>query len=414
MLTAPLDETKRARTPSATTDPSRGKRAAIVDPVPSPRAARTRSTFRLHQGDAVAWLRSLPGASVDLIITDPPYESLEKHRAIGTTTRLKHSDASSNDWFSIFPNERFGELFRELWRVLARNAHLYLFCDAETMFVAKPIAEAAGFRFWKPLVWDKKRIGMGYHYRSRYELVLFFEKGKRKLADLSVPDVIEAPRIHDGYPTEKPVGGRADVLIAQSSSRGELVVDPFMGAGSWGRQRSRSGGTSWGTTSAEKALAITRERLVAAGGAELVHRPPAPRAARRVRCFWASRLILVDRDEVREQVLRVGDRVGVSATGVVVPDRSPYQATSVAARPAVSSERPGTFARRKSSAVSGATSRSVLPFDQRIHASPQTLDSKYTTVARRRSSGERRAMSRPAAVGSPDSARSPRIFAARR
>ena len=30
------------------------------------------------------------------------------------------------------------------------------------MFVAKPIAEAVGFTFWKPLVWDKKKIGMGY------------------------------------------------------------------------------------------------------------------------------------------------------------------------------------------------------------------------------------------------------------
>ena len=60
-------------------------------------------TFRLTQLDAVEWLRSLDGESVDLVITDPPYESLEKHRAVGTTTRLKHSKASSNDWFRIFP-----------------------------------------------------------------------------------------------------------------------------------------------------------------------------------------------------------------------------------------------------------------------------------------------------------------------
>src|SRR4051812_3149211 len=63
--------------------------------------------FHLAQSDAVAWLRALPSESIDLVITDPPYESLEKHRAIGTTTRLKHSKSSSNDWFSIFPNARF-------------------------------------------------------------------------------------------------------------------------------------------------------------------------------------------------------------------------------------------------------------------------------------------------------------------
>src|SRR5690348_6313664 len=111
--------------------------------------------FHLAQGDAVAWLRALPAESVDLVVTDPPYESLEKHRAIGTTTRLKHSKASSNDWFSIFPNARFPELFAEVFRVLKKDTHFYLYCDPETMFVAKPIAEQAGFKFWKPLIWDK-------------------------------------------------------------------------------------------------------------------------------------------------------------------------------------------------------------------------------------------------------------------
>src|SRR4051794_18342716 len=99
--------------------------------------------FHLAQHDAVAWLRALPAESVDLVITDPPYESLEKHRAIGTTTRLKHSKSSSNDWFTIFPNDRFPELFAEVYRVLRRHPHFYLFCDPETMFVAKPLAEDA-------------------------------------------------------------------------------------------------------------------------------------------------------------------------------------------------------------------------------------------------------------------------------
>ena len=69
--------------------------------------------------DAVGWLRDLPAESVDLLITDPAYESLEKHRAVGTTTRLKHSKSSSNDWFTIFPNARFPELFCEMFRVLS-------------------------------------------------------------------------------------------------------------------------------------------------------------------------------------------------------------------------------------------------------------------------------------------------------
>ena len=232
-------------------------------------------TFRLTQLDAVEWLRTLDGESVDLVITDPPYESLEKHRAVGTTTRLKHSKASSNDWFRIFPNARFEELFRELWRVLRRDTHFYLFCDPETAFVAKPIAERVGFKFWKPVVWDKVTIGMGYHYRSRYEFVLFFEKGKRKLADLGIADIITQRRIIGGYPAEKPAAV-SEVLVKQSSDAGMLVIDPFSGSGSVGVAAVTQRRPFAGNDVCAEAIAIARGRLIEAGVVEV-----APEATRR-------------------------------------------------------------------------------------------------------------------------------------
>jgi len=216
--------------------------------------------FEILAIDALEWLKSLKDESVDLVITDPPYESLEKHRSRGTTTRLSHSDKSNNDWFEIFPNAKFEELFTQLFRVLKQNTHLYFFCDAETMFVAKPIAEKVGFKFWKPLVWDKKRIGMGYHYRARYEFILFFEKGKRKLNDLGVADIIEVPRIINGYPTEKPVAVN-EVFVQQSSEPGDLVIDPFMGSGSAGVAALKLGRRFAGTDISEAAIVLTTKRL---------------------------------------------------------------------------------------------------------------------------------------------------------
>jgi site-specific DNA-methyltransferase (adenine-specific) len=220
----------------------------------------TTSLFDLSVADAVAWLRDQQAESIDLLVTDPAYESLEKHRAVGTTTRLKHSKGSSNDWFTVFPNERFGELFAEAFRVLKRNTHLYLYCDAETAFIVKPIAEESGFKFWKPLVWDKKTIGMGYHYRARYEFILFFEKGKRRLNDLGVSDVIAVPRIHRGYPAEKPPAV-AEVLIRQSSRPGDLVADPFMGSGSVGTAALRTGRRFLGCDVNPEAVRLTADRL---------------------------------------------------------------------------------------------------------------------------------------------------------
>ena len=214
----------------------------------------------VSRADAVEWLRRLPDESVDLIVTDPPYESLEKHRAVGTTTRLTHSRASSNDWFEVFPNDRFPVLFQQLHRVLRNNRHFYLFCDQETMFVAKPVAEQAGFRFWKPLVWDKVKIGMGYHYRARYEFILFFEKGKRKLNDLGVPDILRFSRLQKGLPAEKPAEV-IQILIQQSTGPGEIVIDPFMGSASTGVAAITVGRAFMGNDLSETAVQVAQERL---------------------------------------------------------------------------------------------------------------------------------------------------------
>lgn len=239
----------------------------------------TTANFELSQLDAVAFLRSLPSESVDLLFTDPAYESLEKHRAIGTTTRLKVSQGSSNPWFGVFPNARFGELFAEVHRVLKRDTHFYLMCDQETAFIAKPIAEQAGFKFWKPIVWDKKSIGMGYHYRARYEFVLFFEKGKRRLADLGIADVLEVPRIRGGYPAEKPAA-LSQIFIGQSTVPGDLIVDPFMGSGSSGVAALTLGRRYAGNDVSDDSLKLARERLLGVGGVEgpVILRPthPAP------------------------------------------------------------------------------------------------------------------------------------------
>jgi site-specific DNA-methyltransferase (adenine-specific) len=155
----------------------------------------------------------------------------------------------------------------EIHRVLARNAHFYLFTDPETAFIAKPAAEAAGFKFWKPLIWDKQNIGMGYHYRARYEMILFFEKGKRRLNNLGTPDILTAPRVRGGYPAEKPPR-ISEILIEQSTRPGDLVIDPFMGSASVGVAANRLDRRFHGNDISADSLALANARL-GGGPAEL-------------------------------------------------------------------------------------------------------------------------------------------------
>src|SRR5207302_7512726 len=86
---------------------------------------------RVVVSDAFELLGTLPDESVDLVVTDPPYESLQLHRARGTTTRL------TTNWFQTVPNARLPELFAAVHRVLRRDRHFYLFCDEVTADVIK-------------------------------------------------------------------------------------------------------------------------------------------------------------------------------------------------------------------------------------------------------------------------------------
>jgi hypothetical protein len=138
----------------------------------------------------------------------------------------------------------------------------------ETALVDIAIDDAAQlYELYDGTITHNCRIGMGYHYRARYEFVLFFEKGKRRLADLGIADVLQVPRIRGGYPAEKP-SALFEVLIGQSCSAGDLVVDPFMGSGSVGVAALKLGRRFIGNDVSPDSLKLTRERLSAGGGIE--------------------------------------------------------------------------------------------------------------------------------------------------
>ncbi len=210
--------------------------------------------YRIIQIDAVKMLSHLPDESVDLIITDPAYESMEKHRKIGTTTRL------TGQWFDIFTNERFLDLLTQMYRVLKKNTHAYIFCDEETRDVLKPISIEAGFTFQKSLPWFKEMRGTGYNYPVSHEYIAFLKKGKRKLNTNNHLDVLRYKAIRNGYPTEKPVP-LLDVLVTESSNVGDLVVDPFCGSGSTGESAMKNFRNFMGGDTADRAVQESEERL---------------------------------------------------------------------------------------------------------------------------------------------------------
>jgi len=170
-------------------------------------------------------------------------------KGIQSTVYVTEEDlADPAKFFDTISNEDLGAILIQFYRLLKDNTHAYVMSDSVTLpyfyyFTGfrKPCDPciynddgAYPFENLKPLIWDKKINGMGYHYRCRYEFVMMLDKGKnRRLNNLSIPDVLEFKAIMGNNklcPTQKPEG-LFSLLIEQSSNEGDLILDPFLGSG---------------------------------------------------------------------------------------------------------------------------------------------------------------------------------------
>ncbi len=212
--------------------------------------------IELFNEDANKWMAGLKSNTVDLIVTDPPYSSLERHRAVGTTTRLKK-------WFPVEPDNYFLPWFYQAYRVLKENTHCYVFCKYDIAHVLEKYGEIAGFKFLKPIIWDKVHRGTGYPYANQFEMILLFSKGKRKTNTYKQRDVISVKNIlkRDKYPTQKPIE-LLEIFITESSNKGEVVLDSFMGSGSTGEACLKHDRSFIGNDKYEVAFGRARRRLI--------------------------------------------------------------------------------------------------------------------------------------------------------
>src|SRR5262249_13279545 len=84
----------------------------------------------------------------------------------------------------------------KLFPALAEDCVLFLWATAPMLREALQVMEAWGFEYKTGAVWDKKKLGMGYWFRGRHELLLVGTKGEAKPPEeaLRVASVFEEER----------------------------------------------------------------------------------------------------------------------------------------------------------------------------------------------------------------------------
>lgn len=89
--------------------------------------------------------------------------------------------------------------------ISAPDSHLYMWAVSNYLQEALDTMRAWGYRYVTNIAWVKDRIGLGYYYRTKHELLLFGVKGKALTPHYKshFPSVLEAPRRkHSAKPHE--------------------------------------------------------------------------------------------------------------------------------------------------------------------------------------------------------------------
>lgn len=201
----------------------------------------------LYHGDALAMLAKLPDASVDAVITDPPYSSggqFRGDRVMDVHTKYVQTDSESGAALAAFTGDNRDQRAYAYWcalwlgeclRVTKPGGACVLFTDWRQLPSTTDALQSGGW-VWRGIVpWHKPA---GRHTQGRFankcEYVVWGTNGPRALDESETLGgffVVNPPRERD-HITQKPV----EVMryLAQIVRPGGLILDPFAGSGTTG------------------------------------------------------------------------------------------------------------------------------------------------------------------------------------
>ena len=216
----------------------------------------------LYNGDCRNVFNGIDSESVDLLVTDCPFKTI----SVGSKTPkggiFLTREAKAGKMFRHNDIE-FSEWLPEVYRILKQDTHCYIMINARNLAELQQKAEKVGFQFQNILIWYKNNATPNKYYLNAYEMILMLRKGKAKnINNMGTKNVLQINNIigNKNHPTEKPVE-LMKILIENSTVGGDLVIDPFMGAGSTGIACKELNRDFIGIEIDEKYFKIAKERI---------------------------------------------------------------------------------------------------------------------------------------------------------
>lgn len=228
----------------------------------------------LYHGDALEVLLDMDGASVDAVITDPPYSSGGQYRGdrVQRTSTKYLGDGRPEplpDFGGDNRDQRSYAYWCQLWltqalRVTKPGGVLTVATDWRQLPTVTDAVQAGGWTWRGILAWAKPDPRPQFGRPSQAcEFIVWATNGPRTVEGDCLPGwwLITTPRDRH-HQTQKPLQIYRD--LARLAPPGGLVMDPFMGSGTTGVGALLEGRRFVGVEMAEAYVgrALTRLRAV--------------------------------------------------------------------------------------------------------------------------------------------------------
>ena len=192
---------------------------------------------KIYNKDCLEFMRELPNESIDLIATDPPYKVTPKG-SHGTMSGYWTEDRTNKGKIFAHNDIDIKDYIGEFYRILKADSHCYIMCNNVNLPHFFDVISKTDFHFVKLLVWDKQTKICGRYYMGQMEFIFFLRKGKDKpINDCGTSDLLSYPNRRDKgldgkniHDSQKPTR-LFQCLIENSTNKGQLVLDPFIGSG---------------------------------------------------------------------------------------------------------------------------------------------------------------------------------------
>jgi hypothetical protein len=220
--------------------------------------AKPADRVRVSLISAERLLGSLSDRSIDLLITDPPYTSINRSPTSGSHLRYWFADGLT--WPQI------GRVFALARRKLKADGVLMAMTNNDGLREAIGAMERAGFIGIRTITWDRQYPGLGGGLRHQCEFIVVGRlPGSRTLAGVDLVSVAAVgPGTAGRYPTSKPDGLGRELAAMAGIGSGCLVVDPFCGSGALLVGAAERGATVVAGDVAKRAVDLASARLTAA------------------------------------------------------------------------------------------------------------------------------------------------------